>query len=69
MRRAGPDRGELGKERGVESEAISMARIHAAIERLKAEGIDDPLPEEVADMVAQMQREAAEAERRAQAAD
>jgi hypothetical protein len=53
----------------MESEAISMARIHAAIERLKAEGIDDPLPEEVADMVAQMQREAAEAEQRAQAAD
>ncbi len=42
----------------MESESVSMARIHAAIERLKAEGIDDPSPEEVMDVVAEMQREA-----------
>jgi hypothetical protein len=41
----------------MESESVSMARIHAAIERLKAEGVDDPTPEEVADLVAEMQRE------------
>jgi hypothetical protein len=43
----------------MESESVSMARIHAAIERLKAEGIDDPTPEEVMDVVAEMQREGA----------
>ena len=41
----------------MESESVSMARIHAAIERLKAEGIDDPTPDEVMDVVAEMQRE------------
>ena len=40
----------------MESESVSLARIHAAIERLKAEGIDDPTPEEVMDVVAEMQR-------------
>ena len=41
----------------MESESVSLARIHAAIERLKAEGIDDPTPEEVMDVVAEMQRQ------------
>jgi hypothetical protein len=44
-------------ESEMESESVSMARIHAAIERLKAEGIDDPTPDEVMDVVAEMQRE------------
>jgi hypothetical protein len=41
----------------MESESVSLARIHAAIERLKAEGIDDPTPGEVMDVVAEMQRQ------------
>jgi hypothetical protein len=41
----------------MESESVSLARIHAAIEQLKAEGIDDPTPEEVMDVVAEMQRQ------------
>ena len=43
----------------MESESVSLARIHAAIERLKAEGIDDPTPEEVADVVREIEREMA----------
>ncbi|HLI25529.1 MAG TPA: hypothetical protein VKZ60_00575 [Chloroflexota bacterium] len=41
----------------MESESVTKARIHAAIQRLKAEGIDDPTPEEVADMVRELERE------------
>jgi hypothetical protein len=43
----------------MESESVSMARIHAAIQRLKAEGIDDPTPEEVMEVVAELEREGA----------
>lgn len=43
----------------MESESVSLARIHAAIERLKAEGIDDPTPEEVMDVVKDIERETA----------
>jgi hypothetical protein len=49
--------GDRARENEMESESVSMARIHAAIERLKAEGIDDPTPDEVMDVVAEMQRE------------
>ncbi|MBX5490693.1 MAG: hypothetical protein IRZ14_06005 [Chloroflexi bacterium] len=41
----------------MESESVEKARIHAAIQRLKAEGIDDPTPDEVADMVRELERE------------
>ena len=54
----------------MESESVSLARIHADIERLKAEGIDDPTTDEEMEVVAQMQREGtacAEQERKPEA--
>lgn len=42
----------------MESESISTARIHAAIEWLKAEGVEDPTPEQVTDAVAELERQA-----------
>src|SRR5438105_3101720 len=40
----------------MESASVSMARLHAAIEGLKAEGIGDPTPEGVMDKVAELER-------------